>query len=291
MEPNELEAFLAQTVSPERGAILLRAANLLTQLRYESHEYPILEAMMGFDDADAGSIVDHISEILLVSLKRLLQLSSFVISDDTHEQHIPVLCDIATALATATNELDSINLVSFLDRDDSPVELMAELVSLMTSSTIEEVSEVIESFREETMDAFLDSLREENDKREDAMISFHAVHRERRTKVIARLRQYMQHYNPSFAKRLVIGGFELGLDEPEVYHAVMEDVLVMEKGAEFVQEYIGVLLLTDKTIEEILELVADDIEEMSFTDPNEMTNASTWLMRNKDNILAVMQEG
>lgn len=287
---NELELFLEQTVSPERASNLIRAADLLVSVQYTAHEYPIKESMMGFDDADPGTIVVHIAEILIESLKRILQLSSIVISHNVEEQHIPVLCDIITGLTTSIENLDSMNLVSFLERDEEPEDLLAELVSLVTDSPIETVREVIESFRQETMDGLLEALNRENDAREESMISLHQIQRERREKVIARIRKYMQRFNPSIAKRLIVSGFELGLPEGDVYYAVSEDVLLMEKGTKFAEEFIGIMLLTDKDPESVISDTLLSIEEINFEDPAETMNATTWLAANKDNILSLLQE-
>lgn len=249
----QLESFLDMVATETRKSILMSAAQNLWTIGVKSHMEEIDLLLVEGENKEFETLILEVDRTLFRHLKRTLRQLGIQTVDDSP---IEAMDKILEAIIVVENYGDYDSIWNIINEESMGNQKLAEIVNHITGYPYGKSIEVIDFVNEELF-VRLKQIIEEDMAEVEQVIDLEPF--------IARVKEYKTKYALTLDRKVFNVGIRLGSELETIMDVVESDMIVLSKNKinlePFIQELIGLVLMSNVPKENILATAADMVEE------------------------------
>lgn len=261
----ELEVILQAKVSPERGEILLKAAQLIEDMGLHNHWLEIENILSLEESIDPFQMVNDIEYVLYEGVR--VTLNNFSIFTSSND--LALLISVIEGITLVEEYEDFDTVLAICDSDQSDEEILADLLALVTEYAAEDYLLILDTVSNRLISRIATLFAEEEDDEAPYDEEYSVPHIVRRLKGHIGDGEYL-------VTEEIRQGMPLGLEPALVFGRIESGLLETLSVKQASGELLAAALATNVPDEEVVKTATDQAEEL-FDDVNFLSDVNLTL--------------
>ena len=246
---HELLEFVTPLCSPELTDVLSDLDDLLLAYHFNGHDDELQQLYNSAEGRDRETLLDDICVILRTGAYKVLRGMGVELGDDTP---FHMIYTVSEALLSFEGADDYEHLLSILDYDLSPDEVLCEILEARTSLTVEDFMVVLKKVEPSLIDRMKSVLRTYEQSVEQA----------RDTKeILEKLNLYHSEHTDSLSVEALSNGIKPGVSMEDLYQ-VFEEELVERPVQKAVKDLVALSILSGVGMEALNDEIQYFMEDL-----------------------------